>query len=337
MQGVRAMRIAAPVFGSRIAPNFTHCSQLVVGSLQQGAIVELRNLDVQGIGDEPRIRLLRDRGVGVLVCGGIEHDLLTELRCLGIDVIDNVAGELEEVLTRLAQGSLRPGYGILYRPGSLTEPSALGPGGQSAKGSALVTDPQGFSGSTSSVFDCVACASRDCLSGRACRSRIQLGGTDPLSPELHQMTTVALDISAEPERVLCRIAELIYFCIEMHYKHVGLAFCADLFAESETVTHLLRRFMRVTPVCCRLGGAWEPQVNPDLDPTCNPVGMAHVLNEARTELNVAVGLSMGCDVVFGQLSRAPVTTLFVKDKLLANNPVSACHSRYVLERILGPP
>jgi uncharacterized metal-binding protein len=62
-----------------------------------------------------------------------------------------------------------------------------------------------------------------------------------------------------------------------------------------------------------------------------------VLNQAETELNVAVGLSIGCDVIFARLSRAPVTTLFVKDKLLANNPVSACHSRYVLERILASP
>jgi uncharacterized metal-binding protein len=149
--------------------------------------------------------------------------------------------------------------------------------------------------------------------------------------------TAALDISAEPERVLCRIAELVYFCVEMQYEHVGLAFCADLFDESETVARLLRRFVRVTPVCCRLGGPWEPQCEPDMCPTCNPVAMARALDDDGTDLNIAVGLSIGCDVVFSRLSHAPVTTLFVKDKLLANNPVSACHSHYVLERILARP
>jgi uncharacterized metal-binding protein len=63
--------------------------------------------------------------------------------------------------------------------------------------------------------------------------------------------------------------------------------------------------------------------------------MARALNEAKTDLNVIVGLSMGADVVFTRLSKAPVTTLFVKDKLLANNPISAVHSRHVREHILG--
>jgi uncharacterized metal-binding protein len=147
----------------------------------------------------------------------------------------------------------------------------------------------------------------------------------------------ALDISAEPERILCRIAELAYFCVEMQYQHVGLAFCIDLLAESETVTRLLRRLVRVTPICCKVGGAVPQADEQGVSVTCNPFAMAQVLNDAQTDLNVMIGLSIGCDVIFGRLSHAPVTTLFVKDKLLANNPVSACHSRYVLERILAPP
>ena len=63
--------------------------------------------------------------------------------------------------------------------------------------------------------------------------------------------------------------------------------------------------------------------------------MAQVLNEAHTDLNVLIGLCMGGDVIFTQLSRAPVTTLFVKDRLLANNPIAACHSRYVLDHVLN--
>lgn len=157
---------------------------------------------------------------------------------------------------------------------------------------------------------------------------------DDVGAQLQQTTEVAMDIAAEPERVLCRIAELVYFCVEMRYQHVGLAFCVDLTSESETVARLLRRFVRVTPVCCRAGEPVHDQYG-TAGCTCNPYALARILNEAQTDLNVAVGLSMGCDVVFGRLSQAPVTTLFVKDKLLANNPVSAVHSRYVLERILA--
>ena len=322
------MRVAAPVF-----PNFMHSDQLVLGRLHDSRVVELQTVPLDGVGDEPRIRFLQDHGVAVLVCGGIEHELLAELRCRGIDVIHNVAGDIDEVLHCWAEGTLRPGYGILYRPESSADPtSACLPTNRRE----LAELPTEQIAGKSPIFDCVSCASRACLTGRPCRQGPQPSGSEPMTAGVHQLMTAALDISAEPERVLCRIAELVYFCVEMQYAHVGLAFCADLFDESETVTRLLQRFVRVTPVCCRLGGPWEPHSDQDLCPTCNPVAMARALNDAATDLNIAIGLSIGCDVVFSQLSQAPVTTLFVKDKLLANNPVSACHSRYVLERILSP-
>ena len=55
-----------------------------------------------------------------------------------------------------------------------------------------------------------------------------------------------------------------------------------------------------------------------------------MLNQAGTELNVIVGLCMGADCVFARDSQAPVTTLFVKDRSLANNPIGAVYSEYYL-------
>ena len=43
-----------------------------------------------------------------------------------------------------------------------------------------------------------------------------------------------------------------------------------------------------------------------------------------------VGLCMGADCVFTARSEAPVTTLFVKDRSLANNPIGAVYSEYYL-------
>lgn len=331
------MRVAAPVYRNRIAPNFMHSNQLVHGRLDEGHVVDIAHRDMIGLGDEPRIQLLERLGVSVLICGGIEHELLAEIRCRGIEVVHNVAGELEEVLGCWGRGELRPGYGITYRPDRrpveapsppMPEPAPVAPSGQ--------TSPD-LAEEVQTHFDCIACGSRTCLDHGVCRVPTQPASSEPVAPQLQQLMVAALDIGGEPERVLCRVAELSYFCVEMQYRHVGLAFCADLFPESETVVRLLRRFVRVTPVCCRVGGRRETPVEPEPGMRCNPFAMAQVLNQAETELNVAVGLSIGCDVIFARLSHAPVTTLFVKDKLLANNPVSACHSRYVLERILASP
>jgi uncharacterized metal-binding protein len=70
---------------------------------------------------------------------------------------------------------------------------------------------------------------------------------------------------------------------------------------------------------------------------CNPRGQAAELNRRGTEINAIVGLCIGCDVVFTQHSSAPVTTLFVKDRSLANNPVGALYSNYYLTELAEVP
>jgi uncharacterized metal-binding protein len=50
-----------------------------------------------------------------------------------------------------------------------------------------------------------------------------------------------------------------------------------------------------------------------------------------TDLNVLVGACMGADCIFSRFSDAPVTTLFVKDRSLANNPIGAVYSDYYLK------
>jgi uncharacterized metal-binding protein len=67
---------------------------------------------------------------------------------------------------------------------------------------------------------------------------------------------------------------------------------------------------------------------------CDPITQAAVLADAGCELNVVVGLCLGADCVFTGASRVPVTTLFVKDRSLANNPIGALYSEYYLQEAL---
>ncbi len=151
------------------------------------------------------------------------------------------------------------------------------------------------------------------------------------------MLEALFDITSEPERVLCRVSELVYFCIGMNYKHIGIAFCTEMWNEAERITQVLKRFFHVTPICCKIGysNKEEEEIKrfDKKDLRCNPCGIANSLNLARTELNISIGLCMGCDIIFSQKSKAPVSTLFVKDRLLANNPVGAVYSKYALEHL----
>jgi uncharacterized metal-binding protein len=155
------------------------------------------------------------------------------------------------------------------------------------------------------------------------------------------MLESAADINYEPERSLCRVAELVYFFLEMKYKRVGIAFCVELLDQTRVLAGVLRRFFDVLAVCCRVGNSRVDQqgMKSELDGLdlesvrCNPLGQAEILHKFGSEINVIVGLCIGVDCVFTKASKVPVTTLFVKDRMLANNPIGAMYSDYYLAGI----
>ena len=135
-----------------------------------------------------------------------------------------------------------------------------------------------------------------------------------------------------------RILELMELCSEMGFRRIGLAFCVGLKREAEAVAKLLRRAgFEVYSVMCKCGALDKSRlVREDLklrkgvfEAACNPVGQAAVLNEAGTDVNVIMGLCVGHDMLFTMFSKAPVTTLVVKDRVLGHSPILAVYSRYI--------
>ena len=59
---------------------------------------------------------------------------------------------------------------------------------------------------------------------------------------------------------------------------------------------------------------------------CTPILQAKLLNEAKTELNIVVGLCVGHDSLFYKYSEAIVTTLVTKDRVTGHNPVAALYT-----------
>jgi len=57
------------------------------------------------------------------------------------------------------------------------------------------------------------------------------------------------------------------------------------------------------------------------------VAQAKLLNRARTDMNIIVGLCVGHDMLFSKYSAAPVTTLVVKDRVTGHNPVSVLYGQ----------
>ena len=58
---------------------------------------------------------------------------------------------------------------------------------------------------------------------------------------------------------------------------------------------------------------------------CNPVLQAKLLNAAKTDLNVVMGLCVGHDSLFYKYSEALTTTGVTKDRVLGHNPAAALY------------
>ncbi|MDD3253325.1 MAG: DUF1847 domain-containing protein [Lachnospiraceae bacterium] len=132
-----------------------------------------------------------------------------------------------------------------------------------------------------------------------------------------------------------RVRETMEFCRRMGYHKLGLAFCRGLRKEARIAAEILERNgFQVESVICKSGGVDKCEIGiPDehkvhpgaFEPMCNPVFQAKLLNEQKTEFNIALGLCVGHDSFFYKYSDAMVTTLVVKDRVLAHNPVGALY------------
>ncbi len=133
-----------------------------------------------------------------------------------------------------------------------------------------------------------------------------------------------------------RILEVIEFALKMKYRRLGFAFCAGLIKEAKVVESLFSSHgLEMVSAICKVGRS--PKETLDIkeeqkikigcfEPMCNPIAQAMILNEARTEFNVMLGLCVGHDSMFLKYADAPCTVLAVKDRLLGHNPLAAIYN-----------
>lgn len=189
---------------------------------------------------------------------------------------------------------------------------------------------------------CASCETRQCRDGEDCfavsedhRSLYE----DEQTGRLHR------GASAIEARHYCkepRLAEAVFFAKELGLRKVGLAFCIGLASEAGVITEVLAHHFDVVSVCCKVGGIAKRTLGLEQidlqnhkEIMCNPAGQAQLLNEAGTELNILCGLCVGHDAVFSMASKAPVTTVIVKDRVLAHNPIGAVYCQYLRRKLEG--
>lgn len=178
---------------------------------------------------------------------------------------------------------------------------------------------------------CAECNQKECSSGKDCTA---------YADEIKEMFAPDLDIMRAASHIessyykqKTRLQETVLFSQKMGYHKLGLAFCIGLSEEARKVREVLKDF-EVVSVCCKVCGIdkddfnLEKIENQEFEASCNPIGQATILNKEKTEFNIVLGLCIGHDTLFYKHSEAPVTTLAVKDRVLAHNPLGAIYSAY---------
>ncbi len=198
---------------------------------------------------------------------------------------------------------------------------------------------------------CIDCAIKACRKGETdkypafCLTKnmnpdlLQEAITCYSEEENHKVMECASAAEAKFRSKMTRVEETIEFAKRMGAKKIGIGTCMGLLDEAKIFTKILRKHgFEVYGVCCKAGSVDKLQVGMEVkDPKkvpkiCNPILQAKVLNEAGTDLNIAIGLCVGHDSLFYKYSDALVTTLIAKDRVTGHNP---CAPLYTLNSFYG--
>lgn len=122
-----------------------------------------------------------------------------------------------------------------------------------------------------------------------------------------------------------RLEHILEFAASMGWRRLGVASCARYLEQVALVERVARENgFECMGVTCKVGdnSFADLEIAVDSDWTlCNPLGQAMLLNEFGSDLNIAMGLCMGHDIIFQHYSQAPVTTLTVKEKISDDHPL----------------
>ena len=149
----------------------------------------------------------------------------------------------------------------------------------------------------------------------------------------HDIMVASAEVEFEGYCQWTRVQEIMEFARKIGVKKIGIANCIGLINEARIFAKILRaNGFEAYAIICKVSGKAKssigiPKKCEDIGAAmCNPILQARLLNEAKTDLNVVIGLCVGHDSLFYKYSDAYVTTLVTKDRVTGNNPAAALYT-----------
>jgi len=103
------MKIAIPVFHTKISPRFDSTQEFILLEIDQSGVVEREHLSTRGWPLAAKVKQLVKSGVDILICGGIDRESLQHLSFNGLKVYSWVTGEVEDAITCFLDHGLESG------------------------------------------------------------------------------------------------------------------------------------------------------------------------------------------------------------------------------------
>ena len=149
----------------------------------------------------------------------------------------------------------------------------------------------------------------------------------------HDIMVASAEVEFEGYCQWTRVQEIMEFGRKIGAKKIGIANCIGLINEARTFARILRaNGFEPYAIICKVAGKEKSSIGIPKQceeigaAMCHPILQARLLNEAKTDLNVVIGLCVGHDSLFYKYSDAYVTTLVTKDRVTGNNPVAALYT-----------
>ena len=120
-----------------------------------------------------------------------------------------------------------------------------------------------------------------------------------------------------------RVEEIRKFAKEAGFQRIGIANCISMQKEAEALKEMLSTDFEMVNVNCKIDRIPNSEIlGADAKGiSCNPAGQAKNLVDAKTELNITLGLCVGHEIVFNAKSKVPTTALIVKDRIHKHNTI----------------
>ena len=111
------MKIAISTDGDFVSPHFGRCPHFTIVDIEDGEVVKKEAVANPGHAPGAIPQFLHERGVEVIIAGGMGMRATGFFDELGIKPIVGISGKIDEVIEQLIQGTLKGGES-LCRPGS---------------------------------------------------------------------------------------------------------------------------------------------------------------------------------------------------------------------------